>query len=130
MPVKEEVRPVQPNAIKRTKFPKKFEVIKPAAIDGVDRKKAGGRGRGRVQVVDRYTIQNDDGSFTWGYQSADGSFKEETIGIDCVTRGRYVNEKENYFSSVPKNGSKCDVVEFLFCNVWHLYGIYEKACIF
>ena len=129
VPVKEEVRPVQPNAIKRTKFPKKFEVIKPAAIDGVDRKKAGGRGRGRVQVVDRYTIQNDDGSFTWGYQSADGSFKEETIGIDCVTRGRYVNEKENYFSSVPKNGSKCNVVEFLFCNVWHPYGIYEKACI-
>ena len=48
------------------------------------------RRKDRIAVVDRYTIQNDDGSFTWGYQSADGSFKEETIGNDCVTRGRQV----------------------------------------
>lgn len=60
-------------------LPRKFEVIKP-----VEKKKK----FGRIGVLDRYTIQNDDGSLTWGYQSADGSFKEETIGNDCVTRGR------------------------------------------
>jgi len=43
----------------------------------------------RVKVVDRYRSENADGSITWGYKSADGSFKEETIGADCVTRGRY-----------------------------------------
>jgi hypothetical protein len=42
----------------------------------------------RVKVLDRYSHRNEDGSFTWGYQSSDGSFKEETIGVDCVTKGR------------------------------------------
>lgn len=28
-----------------------------------------------------------DGSITWGYESEDGSFKEETLGADCVVRG-------------------------------------------
>jgi hypothetical protein len=41
-----------------------------------------------IRVSDKYTMYNDDGSITWGYQSEDGSFKEETVGIDCVTRGR------------------------------------------
>ena len=42
----------------------------------------------RVKVLDRYSHRNEDGSFTWGYQSSDGSFKEETIGVDCITKGR------------------------------------------
>ena len=42
----------------------------------------------RVKVLDRYSHRNEDGSFTWGYQSSDGSFKEETIGNDCITKGR------------------------------------------
>jgi hypothetical protein len=62
-------------------LPRKFEVIKPTTKNPKNL-------RGRVPILDRYTIHNDDGSFTWGYQSADGSFKEETIGNDCVTRGR------------------------------------------
>jgi len=32
---------------------------------------------------------NDDGSITWGYENEDGTFKEETIGADCVVRGKY-----------------------------------------
>jgi hypothetical protein len=43
----------------------------------------------RIKVLDRYSHRNEDGSFTWGYQSEDGSFKEETIGVDCITTGRY-----------------------------------------
>jgi hypothetical protein len=42
-----------------------------------------------VQTLNRYTRNNDDGSITWGYENEDGSFKEETIGIDCVVRGKY-----------------------------------------
>ena len=42
----------------------------------------------RIKTLDRYSHKNEDGSFTWGYQSSDGSFKEETIGVDCVTKGR------------------------------------------
>ncbi len=60
-------------------LPRRFDVVKPEKVQKI---------QGRIPVVDRYTIRNDDGSITWGYQSADGSFKEETIGVDCVTRGR------------------------------------------
>ena len=67
--------------LKPQALPRKFEVIKPTTKNPKNL-------RGRVPILDRYTIHNDDGSFTWGYQSADGSFKEETIGNDCVTRGR------------------------------------------
>ena len=37
----------------------------------------------------RYRFENEDGGITWGYENEDGSFKEETIGVDCVTHGKY-----------------------------------------
>ena len=45
--------------------------------------------RGRVANIHSYRVTNEDGSITWGYENADGSFKEETIGVDCVTHGKY-----------------------------------------
>lgn len=42
-----------------------------------------------AQVIRRWREDNDDGSITWGFENDDGSFKEEVIGIDCVTRGKY-----------------------------------------
>jgi hypothetical protein len=42
-----------------------------------------------VQTLNRYMKNNDDGSITWGYENEDGTFKEETIGVDCVVRGKY-----------------------------------------
>lgn len=42
-----------------------------------------------VQTIRNYNKVNDDGSFTFGYEAADGSFKEETRGTDCVVRGKY-----------------------------------------
>lgn len=42
-----------------------------------------------VQTIRNYSKVNDDGSFTFGYEAADGSFKEETRGTDCVVRGKY-----------------------------------------
>ncbi|XP_055610033.1 translation initiation factor IF-2 [Uranotaenia lowii] len=42
-----------------------------------------------AQILRKWREEHDDGSITWGFENDDGSFKEETIGIDCVTRGRY-----------------------------------------
>lgn len=33
-----------------------------------------------MQTIRNYNKVNDDGSFTFGYEAADGSFKEETRG--------------------------------------------------
>lgn len=42
-----------------------------------------------AQIIRRWREDNDDGSITWGFENDDGSYKEEIIGIDCVTRGKY-----------------------------------------
>ncbi|XP_053694103.1 uncharacterized protein LOC128741976 [Sabethes cyaneus] len=42
-----------------------------------------------AQILRKWREEHEDGSITWGFENDDGSFKEETIGIDCVTRGRY-----------------------------------------
>lgn len=74
-----------------------------------------GEGRGRTsrptaQILRKYRTDNPDGSITWGYENDDGSFKEETIGTDCVTRGKYgyidpdgLKKEYNY-----ETGNKCD----------------------
>ena len=66
-----------------------------------------------VQTLERYSHKNDDGSFTFGYVGADGSFREETRGADCITRGKYgyidpdgVKREYTYTSGLP-----CDVGE-------------------
>jgi hypothetical protein len=38
------------------------------------------------QIIRKWREENEDGTITWGYENDDGSFKEEVIGIDCVTR--------------------------------------------
>ena len=76
-------------------IPHKFEVTVPE-------KKL--RPRDRIRVEDSYRVRHDDGSLTWGYKSADGSFKEETIGADCITRGRRV--VNNNFVKSHGSGSK------------------------
>ncbi|XP_014473000.1 PREDICTED: gibberellin-regulated protein 14 [Dinoponera quadriceps] len=42
-----------------------------------------------AQIVRRYRHDNVDGSITWGFENDDGSYKEETIGVDCITSGKY-----------------------------------------
>lgn len=42
-----------------------------------------------AQILRKYREENPNGSITWGFENDDGSFKEETIGIDCITRGIY-----------------------------------------
>ncbi|EEZ98793.1 uncharacterized protein LOC662631 [Tribolium castaneum] len=66
-----------------------------------------------VQILRKYRTDNPDGSITWGYENEDGTFKEETLGIDCVTRGKYgyvdpdgVRREYTY-----ETGNKCDEPE-------------------
>merc|ERR1719195_1302792 len=61
-----------------------------------------------VATLERYSHKNDDGSFTFGYVGADGSFREETRGADCITRGKYgyidpegVKREYTYTSGLP-----------------------------
>lgn len=42
-----------------------------------------------AQILRKYREENPNGSITWGFENDDGSYKEETIGIDCITRGVY-----------------------------------------
>ncbi|XP_055641370.1 uncharacterized protein LOC129778477 isoform X2 [Toxorhynchites rutilus septentrionalis] len=63
-----------------------------------------------AQILRKWREEHDDGSITWGFENDDGSFKEETIGIDCVTRGRYGyvdpdGEKREYSY---ETGIQCD----------------------
>jgi hypothetical protein len=63
-----------------------------------------------VQTIRNYNKVNDDGSFTFGYEAADGSFKEETRGTDCVVRGRYgyVDPEGNKREFTYVSGNPCD----------------------
>lgn len=42
-----------------------------------------------VQILRKYRTDNEDGSITWGFENEDGTFKEETLGTDCVISGKY-----------------------------------------
>lgn len=66
-----------------------------------------------VQIIRKYRTDNEDGSITWGFENEDGTFKEETIGADCIIRGKYgyidpegTRREYNY-----EAGNKCDQPE-------------------
>lgn len=81
-----------------------------------------------VQTIRNYNKVNDDGSFTFGYEAADGSFKEETRGTDCVVRGRYgyVDPEGENFDTTSHNSkinifSAQNLLEFkLTKSLWNL----------
>ncbi|XP_030376240.1 uncharacterized protein LOC115625348 [Scaptodrosophila lebanonensis] len=68
------------------------------------------RQRPVAQTIRKWREENEDGSITWGYENDDGSFKEEIIGIDCITKGTYGyidpdgNKREYHYET----GIKCD----------------------
>ncbi|XP_066145476.1 uncharacterized protein [Euwallacea fornicatus] len=65
------------------------------------------------QILRKYRTDNEDGSITWGFENDDGTFKEETLGADCIIRGKYgyvdpdgVKREFSY-----ETGNKCDEPE-------------------
>lgn len=44
------------------------------------------RQRPVAQTIRKWRDENEDGTITWGYENDDGSFKEEIIGTDCITK--------------------------------------------
>ncbi|XP_031780339.1 PAX-interacting protein 1 [Nasonia vitripennis] len=63
-----------------------------------------------AQVIRRYREETADGSIIWGFENDDGSFKEEMIGIDCITRGKYgyVDPDGLRREYTYETGIKCD----------------------
>ena len=86
---------------------------RPAKLDENGQEVPRGRPRGGEEeeptaTLERYNHNNADGSFTFGYVGADGSFREETRGVDCITRGKYgyidpdgVKREYTYTSGLP-----------------------------
>ncbi|XP_017880414.1 actin cytoskeleton-regulatory complex protein PAN1-like [Ceratina calcarata] len=63
-----------------------------------------------AQIIRRYRNDNADGSITWGFENDDGSYKEELIGVDCITRGKYgyIDPDGNRREYTYETGIKCD----------------------
>ncbi|XP_049533584.1 zyxin-like [Anopheles darlingi] len=85
----------------------------PATVTVAARSKAAQSNEARappVQTIRNYSKVNDDGSFTFGYEAADGSFKEETRGTDCVVRGKYgyIDPDGNKREFTYVSGNPCD----------------------
>lgn len=71
-----------------------------------------------AQILRKYREENEDGTITWGFENDDGSFKEEIIGNDCVTRGRYgyvdpdgMKREYNYETGIQCDPNKRDLEE-------------------
>ena len=63
-----------------------------------------------VETIRRYSYFDADGAYIFGYEAADGSFKEERRRVDCVVEGKYgyidptgTRREFNYIS-----GNQCD----------------------
>ena len=76
------------NARTRSRVPQRRRP-RPQGAKTEERKRPSGQKEEPVATLERYSHKNEDGSFTFGYVGADGSFREETRGADCITRGKY-----------------------------------------
>ncbi|KAK8737798.1 hypothetical protein OTU49_004246 [Cherax quadricarinatus] len=63
-----------------------------------------------VETISRYSYYDEEGNYIFGYEAADGSFKEEKRGLDCIVTGKYgyvdpegVRREFSYTS-----GNRCD----------------------
>jgi len=86
------VRPVNPVVQQSTVFGKQHNSLTSLTQVGIPVEPLVDEFTGKKPVADitrTYQKKNADGSFTFGYEGEDGSFKEETRGLDCVVRGKY-----------------------------------------
>ncbi|XP_013099174.2 bromodomain-containing protein 4 [Stomoxys calcitrans] len=79
-------------------------------IDDREPQQQNRRQRPVAQTTRKWREENEDGTIVWGYENDDGSFKEEVIGVDCITKGTYGyidpdgNKREYHYET----GIKCD----------------------
>lgn len=65
-----------------------------------------------VQTIRNYNKVNDDGSFTFGYEAADGSFKEETRGKSSIlVLHELSKEIDNYNIKIIGNKFYCVIAK-------------------
>lgn len=79
--------------------------------DDEDRRHNGRNKKPQVKILRKYRDDNPDGSITWGFENDDGTFKEETIGADCVIRGKYgyIDPDGNRREYTYETGLRCDL---------------------
>ncbi|XP_068248103.1 protein enabled homolog [Palaemon carinicauda] len=63
-----------------------------------------------VETIRRYSYFDEEGSYVFGYEAADGSFKEEVRRLDCVVDGKYgyVDPEGIRREFTYTSGNKCD----------------------
>ena len=69
--------------------------------------------KNNVRILKSFMDKNPDGTFTFGYENEDGSYKEETRGKDCIVRGKYgyvdpngVKREFTYVQGLPCDPNK------------------------
>ncbi|CAG0878916.1 unnamed protein product [Darwinula stevensoni] len=69
--------------------------------------------KNNVRILKSFMDKNPDGTFTFGYENEDGSYKEETRGKDCIVRGKYgyvdptgVKREFTYVQGLPCDHNK------------------------
>merc|ERR1719461_2618390 len=110
-PVELAAQPARGRPRTRTNVPRR-RPARPQGDREERRRPTGGREE-PIATLERYSHKNEDGSFTFGYVGADGSFREETRGVDCITRGKYgyidpdgVKREYTYTSGLPCTGDE------------------------
>uniref|UniRef100_A0A146LQ10 Uncharacterized protein n=3 Tax=Lygus hesperus TaxID=30085 RepID=A0A146LQ10_LYGHE len=104
--------PARPKPYAQQQYNRQQQVARPAQKEVVHSKASESTNNRQrkptSQVLKKYRDDNADGTIVWGYENDDGSFKEETIGTDCVTRGKYgyvdpdgVRREFTYSSGIP-----------------------------
>ncbi|CAG9856234.1 unnamed protein product [Phyllotreta striolata] len=102
-PIRQKVRPQQQQVFKQAP-------ARPSRPSQYQEDESGKKRKPVVQILRKYRTDNPDGSITWGFENEDGTFKEETLGIDCTIKGKYgyvdpdgVKREFEY-----EAGNKCD----------------------
>jgi hypothetical protein len=67
--------------------------------------------RSNTEILGQINQLNDDGTYTFGYESADGSFRVENRDIDGYVSGKYGYVDAN--GQVQEFGNKFEIITFI-----------------
>ncbi|CAH1106262.1 unnamed protein product [Psylliodes chrysocephalus] len=102
-PIRQKVRAQQPQVFKPAP-------LRPATRSQYDDDGSNKKRKPVVQILRKYRTDNPDGTITWGFENEDGTFKEETLGIDCTIKGKYgyIDPEGTKREFEYEAGNKCD----------------------